>query len=254
LFESLRAFTRKVAKRKTLDTLTDVIKYYPKGLKKRVSTPDGVKLALNGLHPVTIGRYRAGSTEKEEQALIESIPENIPIVEIGAGVGYITTLMSRQTNKTHVAIEPNPTVYPLLEKTKELNNSNFEAIHAAYHPNDSTVSFPTTKFFKTVTNDGSVEGSATVKAMSLEDIVTEFGLADFHLHIDIEGSEELLLRREMDVLKKYCSSVSLEFHRQRLTDADELFEKLCESFEEVGRHGSSERPVILLENTTKNIC
>lgn len=248
MFESLKAFTRKVAKQKTFDTLIDVIKYYPKGLNERVTTPDGVELSLDGLHPVTIGRYRSGSTEKEEQALIRSLPENIPLVEIGAGVGYITTLMSRRTDKTHIALEPNPTVYPLLEKTKELNNANFETIHAAYHPTDDTVSFPTTKFFKTVTNDGSVEQSATVDAMSLENIITEFGLTEFHLHIDIEGSEELLLRGEMDILKEHCSSVSLEFHRQRLSDADELFEMLCEKFEEVDRYGPSERPVILLKN------
>lgn len=248
LFESLNAFIRKAAKKETFDTLTDVIKYYPKGLNKRITTPDGVELSLNGLHPVTIGRYRAGSTEKEEQELIRSLPENTPLVEIGAGVGYITTLMSRRTNETHVALEPNPTVYPLLEKTKELNNANFEPVHAAYHPTDDTVSFPTTKFFKTVTNDGTIEQSATVDAMSVKDIITEFELTEFHLHIDIEGSEELLLREEMDTLKQHCSSVSLEFHRQRLGDADNLYEKICENFEEVARYGPPERPVILLKN------
>lgn len=250
LIQAFRSFGKKVAQGETLETMYDILKYYPKGLNDDIITPDGVQLKLTGLHPVTIGRYRAGDTEKEEQALIRSLPKNKPIVEIGSGVGYITTLMNRRTNKTHIALEPNPTIFPLLSKTKELNDATFEPVHAAYHPSDKKVEFPTTKFFKTVTYDRSIENTTRISAMSLGEIIEEFELSGFHLHVDIEGSEELLLKEEMDILSHNCSSFSLEFHRRRVNNDVKLLNTLLEHFDESDRYGPPEVPVLQLRNTS----
>lgn len=194
-----------------------------------------------------------GDTELPEQRLISAIPENTPVVEIGAGVGYITMHINERTNKQYIAVEASPYIFPMLEKTKELNDASFQPLNVAYHPTEKEVSFPTTKFFKTAAIGGNNHKTATVTAMSLEEMVSEFEVTDFHLHVDIEGAEELLLYNEMDIITENCPTISMEFHRNRVTDPDKLIAKITEHFNEIGREGVSERPVILFERKETDV-
>jgi FkbM family methyltransferase len=252
MLSSLRALGQKAADGKLLYSLRDAARYYPRGLNTEVSTPDGVRLSLDGLSPVTVGRYRTGDAEPPERALMPQIPQNRPIVEIGAGVGYISTLMNRRTEEIHLAIEANPTVFPFLERTKELNDADFVPIHAAYHPTNTQVEFPTTRFFKTATFGKSDKNTTSVDARSLDRLLEKYNLDECHLHVDIEGSETLLLNHEMDILVSCCPTVSIEFHRNRIEQPDQYLDRLTDHFEAIAQRGPPDRPVILLEAREPN--
>lgn len=252
MLSSLRALGQKAADGKLIDSVRDAVRYYPRGLDTNVSTPDGVRLSLDGLSPVTIGRYRTGDAEPPERALMSQMPQDLPIIEIGAGVGYISTLLNRRTEETHLAVEANPTVFPFLERTKELNDAEFVPIDAAYHPTDQYVEFPTTKFFKTATFGDGERWTARVDATSLDQLLEEYEIDDCHLHVDIEGSETLLLDHEMENLVSRCPVVSIEFHRNRIERPDQYLDRLTDHFEIVGERGPRDKPVILLENNNED--
>jgi FkbM family methyltransferase len=156
--------------------------------------------------------------------------------------------MNRRTEEIHLAIEANPTVFPFLERTKELNDADFVPVHAAYHPTDQQVEFPTTKFFKTATFGTGDREAACVNATSLDRLLDEYEIDNCHLHVDIEGSETLLLGQELETLSSRCSTVSIEFHRTNIKQPDQYLDRLNGHFEEIAQRGPSDRPVILFEN------
>jgi FkbM family methyltransferase len=245
---SIRAFAEKVADGEAMSAIRDTVRYYPRGLlASEFTTPDGVRLSLEELSPITIGRYRAGDAEPPERALLASVPDDMPTVELGAGVGYITVLMNRKTDQIHLALEPNPRVFPLLERTRELNDASFESLQLAYHPTADEVQFPDTTFFKTVSLNDTGGSTVAVEATSLEGLLDRCGIDGCHLHVDIEGGEELLLNEELDVVAERCESLSVELHRRRAEEPDRLLAELREMFDEVDRRGPDDVPVILFE-------
>lgn len=194
----------------------DVIRYLPRGIgQKQITTPDGVHLNLEGLSPITIGRFRAGDAEVPERQLLSKVPSNMEIVELGAGTGYLTTLLNKRTNRPHLAVEPNPVVFPVLRRTRELNDASFQPLDRAYHPEQETVEFPKTKYFKTSTIQDA-DRTAVVKATSLSELLMEHELEKPFLHVDIEGSERLMFDAELDVVREECCGLLIEFHPDKL--------------------------------------
>jgi FkbM family methyltransferase len=214
-----------------LQTIADVLRYYPQGLLgPEVTTPEGVQLILNGLSPVTIGRYRSGNAEKPEREVIDKIPDGLPTIELGAGVGYITTLLSRKTDKEVLALEPNQIAFDCLTKTKAINEAKFEPLQLAYHPTAAHVEFPTTRFFKSASLNTKTEETITVPATNLEGLFNKFDLKNCYLHVDIEGAEQDLLRHEFETLCDHSKAISIEFHRSELTETQHKIDELKQRF------------------------
>jgi FkbM family methyltransferase len=244
------AVSTKIERGEMLSTLIDVLRYYPRGLRgASIETPEGVRLDLKGLSPVTIGRYRAGAAEPWEREVLRALPENRPIIELGAGTGYLTTLVNRTTDRTHVAVEPNPHIFPILEETRRLNDADFTPVNAAYHPTEDTVEYPATKFFKTATFDTDVDAdTSTLRTVSLEGLVREFGIERPLLHCDIEGAERLLFENEFGYLTDHCSGLLIEFHVDRYPDSREYIARLSDRFDQLGRSGPPTHPVFLFDD------
>lgn len=225
----MSAISQKIKTMGLASLLKDLFVYLPQGIiSKEIKTPDGVRLCLEGLSPVTKGRIKAGDAETPEREIMKNIPNNYPIIELGAGTGYLTTLMNKKTDKTHIAVEPNPNVVPVLKRTKELNNSNYCIVNKAYHPFKSEISFPNTKYFKTATFLDKHSDKVSVECTNLKRLFDEYHISDCLLHVDIEGAEGLLFENEMDFIRENCKGVFVEFHPWRLKNIEQYMSELCD--------------------------
>jgi FkbM family methyltransferase len=230
------AVLKKFARQGLLPVLKDVLIFFPVGLlSSRIETPEGVQLDLNKLSPVTIGRIRLGEAERGERELIDKIPDSMSVVEFGAGTGYLTTVLNQKADRRHVAIEPNPQIYPILVRTLELNDTTVEPLHAAYHPTNETVDFPNTTFYKTRSIGEEGNDTVTVDALSVSEVLDTYSLRRPLLHIDIEGTERLMFENEIDTIRQRCGGVFVEFHPDKLDGVDQYVEMLSGDFYVAGR-------------------
>lgn len=73
--------------------------------------------------PAIAAAIRNGRFEAEEASQIAAIVEpGDRVLEIGAGIGFISTLLSRQRRVSHVvAVEANPALLPYMERLHALN-------------------------------------------------------------------------------------------------------------------------------------
>jgi len=211
--------------------MKDAFYYMPLGmLSTQIKTPEDVVLELDGMSPVTIGRYRAGDNERDEFNLISECPENLEVIELGAGTGYLTAIMNRKTKNSHIAVEPNPVAFSALCETLSNNNVNYKPINKAYHPTNEVVEFPKTKYFKTNSLADDTGDSVEIESTSLSELLDVYELEKPLIHVDIEGGEKLLLEEEIEVIRNRCSGVLIEFHPWRLNkEVDQYIQELNKS-------------------------
>jgi FkbM family methyltransferase len=153
---------------------------------------------------------RMSTWEQCERVRVSKFLPDNHVIEFGAGTGFLACFSSKfLNNKKHIVFEPNPLLAPIVEHNRDLNSCNFEVVNKAYSAASSSVDFKVR-----------VPGNAVValkqpvifkvEAVSLLDVVEEYGLEDYSLIMDIEGIEYELLN-ETEALKK-CSTLILEIH------------------------------------------
>lgn len=240
MISQIRAGTSKLRREGVFEVLKDIFLFFPIGLSKTTfTTPEGVRLSLNDLSPVTVGRIRTGAAEQPEKEVLQSIPDGIPVLELGAGTGYISSLVNRSAGSPHIVVEPNPVAFDILQSTKQLNDVSFDILNKAYHPTKDQVKFPQSKFYKTGSLYDDHSEKVTIESLSIRDIISEFQEEEWIIHIDIEGAEDLLLESEMDIIRNYCVGIFIEFHPEYLGEKQNIFEKnLKNEFNEVKAAGN----------------
>ncbi|WP_226006162.1 FkbM family methyltransferase [Natrinema salinisoli] len=159
------------------------------------------------------GRYEAD----EADAIDAYITPEQDVIELGGCVGFTACYTNQKLapDSTHIVVEPNKHLIPILERNRDLNNCDFQVIHAAYSPTREPVSL-------TVPDEewsGSLhqtEGSTqTVDSLSFSSLISEFDLSNVMLLVDIEGSEYDLISQELAALEAHCDVLLIEFHDQR---------------------------------------
>jgi FkbM family methyltransferase len=165
--------------------------------------------------PELEGVLLKGRYERAERRLLKRhLPEESNVVELGAGVGVVSATIDRnRAGGTHIAVEANESVLPALERTRSLNDATFEVVHAAYSSRDSIQLSVGDMFWsgRAVREDGP-DGTTTVRGTTLEELCEEYGLDEFVLVADIEGSEHELFETEPDLLASRCSLIVVELH------------------------------------------
>jgi FkbM family methyltransferase len=157
--------------------------------------------------------------ENDECRLIrEHVPDRSSIIDLGAGIGFTSAFAAQCVDdiQTHVAVEANPELIPVLQWTRELNECGFSIINAAYTTSGSSVKFERGHSLTRSSIYRSGEGSQTVSPVTLWELIDEYDLSEFVLVADIEGAEQELLSDEMDLLREHCPLVIVEFHRSVL--------------------------------------
>jgi FkbM family methyltransferase len=181
-------------------------------------------LSESGMDVITRGMITTGMYEKQESRLLkEWLPSGCAIVELGAGIGYLSCLSNQHAEPcVHVVAEPNPNLIPTLQEHRRINDCSFEVIEKAYHPDRESVSLNLQGSYMLGSIHRETDNSIEVEAISLEQIIDLYDLSEFTLIADIEGAEKELIRDETHLLSKYCSHIVIEYHPYFITDSDDI--------------------------------
>lgn len=161
-----------------------------------------------------------GMYESAERRLVTThLRCDLPVVELGASIGYVTGHISRRVPPRHVAVEANALLFPLIERLLQLNGLPMvQLIHGAIdYSGQSTVRFCVHSF-----NTGStvVDGEreshdaseVEVPSFTLRDIVVREALEEFAMVCDIEGAERaLIMEEDLHVIQR-CQQMVIELH------------------------------------------
>lgn len=175
----------------------------------------GVVLDLNSniISEEIKARIITGGYESEERYLAEKyLPSTTPVVELGGSIGYISCYLANFIipDERLVVVEADEELVPILRHHRDINQCHFDIINSAYHPKKESVRFSAGEFVTggQITNDGAHQ----IKAISLEDVLSDFKTEEFNLVCDIEGAELELMKKEIDILKQRCKIIILEHH------------------------------------------
>lgn len=206
---------------------------------ENVVTYDGVLLDVTA-DLVSYEIYRAmvdGWYERQEATLVRKhLPTDIDVIELGAGIGYISTVIDERLveDRTHLAVEPHPSVVPVLEKTRRLNDGSWITHEAAYHPSAEVVELTLSGDYWSASTGSPEFRTVRVPATSIADLCVSYDISRFALVLDVEGAEYELLLEELDLLVACCPLIIVEFHEHGRM-ADEYDDDLLDGgFELIG--------------------
>ena len=219
----------------------------------------GVRISLD--NPIITTPQKStifhGYYEVEEQGLLrDHLPRNLPVVEMGGGIGFVSCLVNRMLERPshHVVVEANPQLIPTIEENRRLNDCSFSVINRAlaYDQEEVHVFVPDSFVYGNVTGDGN--RTALVPSTTLRDLVETANFDVFTLVMDIEGAEVDLVEREGDLLAARAFMLAAEWHpmirsEQAVTRALKRLERL--GFEEIARAGATR--VLLNRSLVKSV-
>ena len=143
-----------------------------------------------------------GLYEKQEAIYIEKyLPTNLPVVELGASIGVISSITSKKVfpNKVY-CIEANPKLIQIIKDNLKTNGiENAEVINKAIGYGDLYFSASDDNTVGVVSKESN-SGSMLVEGILLSDIIKEKQLAQFCLVCDIEGSESEFIFKDPSAL------------------------------------------------------
>lgn len=183
-----------------------------------------------------------GGYESEEFEIIdEHLPQDEDVIELGGGIGYISTLINSKISEDNdqIVLEANSNLIEILQNHKEINKADFKILNKAYNPTKDSLEFLIKDSFLSSTAQYEDEEGETVEvdALSLRDLSERFSIESFSLVTDIEGAEYEMLEEEFDLISEKCEFVLIEFHNtEKEKNYNELIEKLKENgFKEVNK-------------------
>jgi len=156
-----------------------------------------------------------GIYESEEaDAIREHIDPHTDVIDLGGCLGFTAAYTNRMlgNNQTHVVVEPNKELIPMLKRTRELNKCDFEIVNAAYATDEEYVTLAIPEHVWGGSLHCNSSASLSVKAIDLRKIVNKNGVSNFMLIADIEGAEIDLIENELKLLNQKCSLIIIEFH------------------------------------------
>ena len=200
------------------------------------------------LQPSTKAALFWGLYEKSERRMIARyLPQDVPVIELGASVGGITNVIRRRVNDdTPVfSVEANPHLVPLIKKSLAENGhgGRVDIVHAAISYGDGdTVAFsidPVSTNSKLAENEHSTNVQH-VPRVSLAQIVQNNDLTRYSLVCDVEGAEFQIVEQDMEA---FCGAHTVIIELHNTSDgkkADDLVARIIDSGRMylVDRHGN----------------
>lgn len=190
----------------------------------------GITIAVDErVGPETTYRLLTGRYEREERTLLDRyLPDGVDVVELGGGTGFISCYVNQMlgSNATHVVVEANPTLVPLIETNCRANDAECLIRNAAYSPSEGTVTFVASDAFESGRVDRSAADGTEVESVSLRRLLEETNVDEFALVADIEGGEFDMFDAEMDVIGNRCVLMVVEFHPESSDQLARAFERI----------------------------
>jgi FkbM family methyltransferase len=163
---------------------------------------------------------------RERVAVNEFLREGLPVVELGASIGFISAQIARRVKgQVQVAVEANPAVIPVLQRTLSLNGlDHVQVCQAAIDYSDTPIARLRVSDNNCLsrledTADGGCPGesgetTAAVRVRTLAEILGT-GIGDYALVCDIEGAEAGLILEEEAAVRSRCRQLIIELHHTR---------------------------------------
>lgn len=153
--------------------------------------------------------------EKEIQELAKYLPQGLPVIELGGGLGVVSCFINSLLGPTyHTVIEANPDLIPHIESRRDKNRCRFDVLNRALSYTASKIMFNIDRSF--VSSSEKRSGSPTiierveVPTIKLRDLVKERSI----IISDIEGNEIDLIDNDMKALKNNAEYLVIEFHKR----------------------------------------
>jgi len=171
---------------------------------------DGIHLALpKGLAiPDITEKLRDGSYEAAEaRAANRCVKPGFRVLELGAGIGYVTALCARLAGPRNVlSVEANPDLVPVIETTLARNGlDDVSVLHAAVTgraDEGATTVLRVSKRFTASALDGKGARAVEVPLVSVHDLLE--AQKPHVVLMDIEGAEADLFDRPWNCPLRFC--------------------------------------------------
>ena len=187
---------------------------------KKVFKNRGVRLYIDS-HKISYNmklELLSGFERTVEKCVRKYLPADLDVIELGAGVGFISTFASGITldSRDYIAVEANSRIIPVLSKNKEVNDADFKIENLSYEPNRAISNLRLSEdFWGSSTKQEKIRDPAqtlTIESTNLQRLVEEYDFNKFALICDIEGGEIDLINNELEFLKRKCLFMIIEFH------------------------------------------
>jgi FkbM family methyltransferase len=178
----------------------------------------------------TVGLIAMGRYERDEIELCRKyIPSNSDIVELGASIGVLTSVLKNQCKaKKIICVEANPLLKSLLEKTLSINEktNDIKLYNLAISDNNRPVYF-TSRNSNELGKISSKKTELQISSKTLDELVKENSLGEYSLVCDIEGAESSFILS--DSALKGCQRIIIELHETNWKGIQCSVEHLLES-------------------------
>lgn len=189
-------------------------------IKPKIVKYQGIKLKLDELLisdyiKNIIYRY---SYEKEEISILSKVINKEDVVmEIGAGMGFLSIYCSKKSNNKVVAYEANPNMINLIKENYKLNNVNPEIKNIILSDKKGKADFYLEKnFYSSSTLQRTNESEAIeVQTEDINDEINKYNPT--FMIIDIEGGEKDLIKK-INFEKNHVNKLLLELHPHIIGD------------------------------------
>lgn len=164
-----------------------------------------------------------------------------PVIEVGAGIGMLSTYINDRLAipAQQISVEPNPYLLPSLGKTKSYNLAGYTIVPkaVAYGTQNVTMSVESSIMKNRITEDSAFVETVTVPATTFRQIAADANFAgNITLVINIIGSEFDVVLNEEEFLKNNVSTIISAVYTSGKNTPDSFSERLVYlGFTEVSR-------------------
>jgi FkbM family methyltransferase len=160
------------------------------------------------------GRYERTERELLRRHLVPSMP----VIELGGGIGAVACIVNNrlENRRSHIVVEANRLMLPLISTNRDANGAQFELVHGAIAYTGTHVSLKTGEDLL-ASQTQSTEGG-DVPVVHLEELVEKQQFARCTLICDIEGAEIELVDREIATLQSCVAMIVIEEHPEYCSD------------------------------------
>lgn len=180
--------------------------------------------------PQVKGLLQCGLYESAEARTVRAhLRTDLPVVELGASIGFITAQIGRRCPPRIVAVEPNPGLIPSIRETLALNSiTGVDVLHAAIaydcagSKGRGRVRLRVSDFNlgSSILVGRSLDHDSPdvdVPAISLGQVLCDHDIERYTCVCDIEGAELAMITNEVAPVVDGCQQLIIELHERQIT-------------------------------------
>jgi len=164
-------------------------------------------------------RLKNGEWEAEEFEMLNTMPRDCVVLELGACIGFISCATNRllKNKQSHVVVEANTNLIEILENNRAINDAKFTIQNCIVSDEKHDIDFHVDKRSilgsSTEIEKNRVYETLKVQTKTIEELENELDLKFDALICDIEGGEyKLFSSLAMKEKIKSLRFISIEFH------------------------------------------